>query len=137
MRQTLKSNMVAAALALGIAAPLTLGGSLVSATTAEAGFLGSIKGAAKTIGTAARNTVRNVADVRGTVSGIGAAARTAGGMVATAGRSSGGLVKDGIASAGRTVANGASKAVHEVRGGAGSIAAGAVKVGRAIGTGLR
>lgn len=137
MKRTLKSKMAAATLALGMAAPLTLGGSLLSSTAAQAGVFSSIKGAAKKVGGAAKATVRNVADVRGTVSGLGAAARAAGRFAASSTRGAGSVATEAVASVGRTAANGVSRGVHEVRGGASSIAGGAVKVGRAIGTRLR
>ncbi len=82
MTPTLKSKIVAATLALGMAAPLTLGGSLLSSTAAQAGFVSSITGAAKTVGGAVANTAR----------GIGAAGKAAGRFVSTASKGSGGLV---------------------------------------------
>jgi hypothetical protein len=137
MRQTLTSKIVAATLALGMATPLTLGGALLSSTAAQAGVFSSIKGAAKKVGGAAKATVKNVANVRGTVSGLGAAAKAAGRFAASSTRGAGDVATQAVASVGRTAANGVSKGVHEVRDAAGSVAAGAQKVGRAVSSRVR
>jgi hypothetical protein len=94
MRQTLKSKIVAATLALGMAAPLTLGGALLSSTAAQAGVFSSIKGAAKKVGGA-------VAD---TAEGIGAAGKAAGRLGKQVGVGVGGNVKRAAVAVGREAA---------------------------------
>ena len=55
MNTALKSRMLAIALTLGAASTLTLAQSIAVPTSAQAGVLGSIKGAAKSVGTAAKS----------------------------------------------------------------------------------
>jgi hypothetical protein len=55
MNTALKSRMFAFALALAGAGTLTLAQSIAAPTPAQAGVLGSIKGAAKSVGTAAKS----------------------------------------------------------------------------------
>ncbi len=94
MTPTLKSKIVAATLALGMAAPLTLGGSLLSSTAAQAGFVSSITGATRTVGGAVANTAR----------GIGAAGKAAGALGKQVGVGMYRTVKPGAVAVGREVA---------------------------------
>lgn len=107
MSTSIKSKVFAAIFALGLATPLTMAHSIVTATPAEAGVLGSIKNAAKSVG--------------GTVKG---AAKAVGGGTVVAAKAVGG----GAATAAKAVGGGTVTAAKAVGGGA-------VTVGKAVGVG--
>jgi hypothetical protein len=89
-KQTLRSAVLAMALTLGASATLTLGHSLAAPTTAQAGVLGGLKNAAKTIGGAAKK--------------VGGAAVHAGKAVKGGISGAGGLVKRGAMKVGGVIA---------------------------------
>ena len=74
-KQTLRSAVLAMALTLGASATLTIGHSLAAPTVAQAGVLGGLKNAAKSIGGAAKKVgggvVHAAKAVKGGVSGAG------------------------------------------------------------------
>jgi hypothetical protein len=89
-KQTLRSAVLAMALTLGASATLTIGHSLAAPTVAEAGVLGGLKKAAKTIGGAAKK--------------VGGAAVHAGKAVKGGISGAGGLVKRGAMKVGGVIA---------------------------------
>lgn len=95
MKTTLKSKLLAIALAFAVATPLTIASAVVTPTTAEAGVISSVKSAAKKVGGAVKNTAK----------GFGAAAKA--GVAAT--RQVGGTIAKyvppvkGVVNAGKAV----------------------------------
>lgn len=107
MRTSIRSKLYAAILALGLATPLSMAHSVMTATPAEAGALGSLKSAAKSVGSAVKS-----------------GAKAVGGGAATAAKAVGG----GTATAAKAVGGGTVVAAKAVGGGA-------VTVGKAVGVG--
>lgn len=79
MKRTLQSAILTVALIFGMSATMTVAHSLAAPTVAEAGVLGGLKKAAKTIGGAAKKVgggvVHAAKAVKGGVSGVGGLAK--------------------------------------------------------------
>jgi outer membrane lipoprotein SlyB len=79
MKKTLKSKLFAAALTFAAAFTMTAGQAIVVPDTAQAGVIGSIKGAAKKVGGAVKNSAVGI----GKAAKAGAAfGKQAGGVIA-------------------------------------------------------
>jgi len=95
MKSAFKSKLLAFALAVAVASPLTIAGSIVAPSPAEAGVISSVKSAAKKVGGAVKSTAK----------GFGAAAKAG----AAAGKQVGGVVAKyvppvkGVVNAGKAV----------------------------------
>jgi hypothetical protein len=95
MNTALKSKIFAIALTLGAASTITLAQSIAAPTPAQAGVVGSIKGAAKSVGGAVKNTAK----------GIGGATKAGAAGVRQAGRAVAKYVPPvkGIVNAGKAI----------------------------------
>jgi hypothetical protein len=94
MKRNVKSKMLAAALMLGAATPLTLSASILTSTAAEAGVLSKVKSAAKKVGGAAKSTAK----------GFVAAGKAAGAVGRQVGVGVGGTVKRAAVAVGHQAA---------------------------------
>lgn len=122
MNTSVKSKLLAAALAFGLATPLTLTQSIVTATPAEAGVLGSIKSAAKSVGGAVKSGAKAVGG--GTVTAakaVGSASVVVGKRLghagADTGKTIGGFAVDGakvVGRAGAAIGRGAAQDAKQI-----------------------
>jgi hypothetical protein len=71
-KHSLQSAILAFALMLGISTAMTVGHALVAPAAAQAGVLGKIKGAAKTVGGVAKSGVKSTTNAVGGLAKVGA-----------------------------------------------------------------
>jgi hypothetical protein len=90
-KQSLQSAILAMALMLGISTTMTVGHALVAPTGAQAGVLGKIKGAAKTVGKGAASVAKS--GVKSTTNAVGGLAKVGANAAVRAGKGIGSDVK--------------------------------------------